>query len=176
MIIISPETFKDAFLKALPSKESQIVSTWNSPKSRTEAMKDLLVEIAIILCLQLYKNDYYTIDAIFYKEKDITYFSEKNTYAKYIAIAIEHENVLNGTQVVINKLQILIAPLKVLITYAEGDTVKKFLTMYANIIADSDVFSDISIKRKQLVIFGSYDGEKTDWSFHVYNDKAFQTI
>jgi hypothetical protein len=129
------------------------------------------------LNLKIYNGDYYTLDAIFYDEKDVHNFPEHTTYAKYIVIALEHENRLCGTQVEINKLQLFNAPLKVLITYSNDEKEKeRYLEMFKNVIKDADVFGDISTSRKQLVVFGSCDGTTTNWSFHVYRGGAFVRI
>jgi hypothetical protein len=41
---------------------------------------------------------------------------------------------------------------------------------------EADVFSDFSTLRKQLVIFGSRDGNKVNWGFYVYKDGGFFRI
>ena len=177
MVKKEPQEFKKAFLEALPIKESEIISNWKGPLTQfTTTMRDFLPEIASILSLNLYNGDYYTIDAIFYEDKDVDHFSPDRTYAKYIAIALEHENRLSGTESEINKLQLFNVPLKVLITYASDDERDNYLSTYSNIIENADVFGDISTLRKQLVIFGSCDGNNTNWSFHVYNSGGFVTI
>jgi len=175
--IVLPEQFKEAFLKVITAKDAEIVSIWRGPLSPfTKKMRELLPDIASHLGLNIYNDEYYTLDAVFYEEKDTMHFSADYTFAKYIAVALEHENRLMGTEIEINKLQLFNAPLKVLITYAEEDQKKKYLDIYSRIISEADVFGDISTHKKQLVIFGQCDGTRSEWSFHVYQDGRFVAI
>lgn len=178
MMIISPEQFKRAFLEALPEVEEAIASCWTGSQAEfTEAIRALWPRIAVRLGLSIYNGDYYTLDAIFYEDKDLVHFKEPMTYAKYIAVAFEHENRLPSTAIEMNKLQIINSPLKVLVTYAGDERTKdRYLSMYADIVGDADVFGDFSTLRKQLVVFGACDGTRTEWSFHVYRNGAFAPV
>ena len=111
--------------------------------------------------------------------KDLIHFAAGSTYAEYIAVAIEHANLPNGTPVEINKLQLFNTPLKVLITYAGGTVADTLLEKYARMIGRADVFADFSTHRKQLVIFGPPGNRTPDslkWRYYVYNGSAFVDI
>jgi hypothetical protein len=79
----------------------------------------------------------------------------EKTYGTCISVALEHENDPTYTHVEMNKLQIVNAPLKVLIAYpnsrSHGD---KMLEGYREIVSAADIFNDISTSRPQLVRFG----------------------
>ena len=112
--------------------------------------------IAQKLGLQSFHTDYYTLDAIFYEGKDVEHFSENTTYAKYISVAIEHENIASTTHIEMNKLQLFNTPLKVLIAYAAaGAETDKLLDRYLKIMRAADVFDDVATLRRQLVVFGT---------------------
>jgi hypothetical protein len=168
MIHVSPEQFKCAFLAAVEKKEAELLSAWQLAGIYTQKIVEMLPIMAEALGLSVY-NEYYKIDAIFYEEKDQEHFKANATYAKYIAIALEHENEAKQSETEVNKLQFLNTPLKVLITYPGDKGENHYLSRYAKIIQWADVFGDIATKRKQLVIFGSLDGGRTKWSFHVYS-------
>jgi hypothetical protein len=177
LLIITPQQFKDAFLDVLREKEPQVVSMWEAAYTDyTSTIRECLQAVAERLQLHIYNRDYYTLDAIYYEEMDLEHFGEDSTYVKYISIALEHENRLIGTEAEINKLQLLNTPLKVLITYADGDAKYHYLSKYAKIIENADVFDDVSTTKKQLVIFGSCDGKITEWSFHLYQQGGFVLI
>ena len=174
MINVTPTQFKKAFEKSFIDKEQDIVSKWKGPLTPfTAVMRSLLDSIAANLGLHIYNSDYYTIDAICYEDKDTEHFSDEAVYAKYIAIAIEHENYVIGSVAEINKLQLFNAPLKVLITYTGEDTFDYYLDGYAKIIKDADIFNDISTTRRQLVIFGTGDGNTANWHFFCYENGKF---
>ena len=167
---ILPETFKEAFLKVMMLNDKDLIGCWNRSLTEfTSQMRRIFPSIAEELKLELYNRDYYTIDAIFYEEKNIKHFDKDAVYAKYIAIALEHENRLYGSQAEINKLQLINTPLKVLITYSGSSEEKdSYLSMYSEIIDEADIFSDFSTLRRQLVIFGACENDKTNWSFHSW--------
>lgn len=175
---ILPETFKEAFLKVTILNDKDIIGCWNRSLTEfTSQMRRIFPNIAEELNLELYNGDYYTIDAIFYEAKDIKYFNKNAVYAEYISIALEHENRLYGSQIEINKLQLINTPLKVLIAYSgSSEEINSYLSMYSEIINKADIFSDFSNLRRQLVIFGACENEKLNWSFHVYKHRRFIEI
>ncbi len=177
MIIITPKKFKKAFLEVVESKSKVLSDLWYGHAiAFTKKMREFFPKIASRLKLNIYNKDYYTLDAIFYEEKDAR-FSAKSTYAKYIAIALEHENAVGSSIAEMNKLQLFNSPLKVLITYVSKENQKdKYLQEYSAIIKDADVFGDISTQKKQLVILGFRNESEVKWSFHVYKDGNFIEI
>jgi len=111
---VSPDTFARAFSRVTSKNATAIVQSWDHCTEFTPTMLALLPHIAAELELSVYAGEYYTLDAVFYKDKDLDYFNADQTYAKCIAVAYEHENAWKGTAVEMNKLQLFNAPLKVL--------------------------------------------------------------
>jgi len=181
MKIVSPLEFKQAFQTVARRTEQEMLRCWPDGAHYTALMRSqVLPGMAQELGLEGYcEKDYYWLDAIFYEEKDTIHFQSGETYAKYIAVALEIENQLAKTAIEVNKLQIFNTPLKVLITYASAVQAETFLAKYARIMADADIFSDFTTKRKQLVIFGppgSRPPLRLDWTFHVYENGIFTSL
>jgi len=155
-VLVQPAAFYEAFKKVAFHFSSELDRLWFRYAEYTRFMRDeILPQVANELGLQCFPRDYYTLDAIFYDEADRENFGERTTYAKYIAVAIEHENQVNGCAIEMNKLQLFNAPLKVLITYPGDDRKTHFqLQKFEKIIRDADVFADTATHRKQLVILG----------------------
>ena len=180
MKIISPVEFKQAFQIVTGQAEQEMLRRWNNGTQYTSLIRDqILPGVAQELGLQGYcEKDYYWLDAIFYEEKDTVHF-RSGTYAKYIVVALEHENLPSGTAVEVNKLQLFNTPLKVLITYADGANAATLLAKYTNILAEADIFSDFTTKRKQLIIFGPPGNRlplHINWTFHIYQNGVFIAI
>jgi hypothetical protein len=178
MTRITPLQFKDAFLIAADSVDTQIVSFWDKRRDYTALMLDIVLpKIAAELGISVYNANYYYLDSIFYDERDSDHFGPTTTYAKYINIALEHEHDVTGTAVEMNKLQLFNAPLKVLITYAQTDQLRSFyLDRYVKIINEADIFTDFSTLRRTLVIFGSLLENVVTWHFYAYESSGFQSI
>lgn len=181
MKIVSPLQFKQAFQDVAAQREADIIRCWSSGLRFTALIRGtVLPEIAHLVGLEVYsEKDYYWLDAIFYEEKDTIHFGPDKTYAKYISVALEHENIPTDTAIEVNKLQLFNTPLKVLITYASGTKAEMLLAKYARIIAGADVFSDFTTERRQLVIFGppgSRPPERVRWTFHVYENGSFTEV
>ncbi len=139
----------------------------------------LFPDIARELGLQCYPGDYYTLDAMFYRDKDTTNFASHLTYAHFICVALEHENYAESTAVEINKLQLFNAPLKVLITYpGTVQNANNLLAKYEEMIKAADVFGDCSTMRRQLVIFGRKEKQQQipAWSGFEYQAKGFHQL
>src|SRR5213082_2158385 len=120
MTRITPNQFKEAFLKAASSVQSDLVALWDARRDYTALMLDIVFpKIAADLGISVFNGNYYYLDSIFYSERDTNHFGPTATYAKCISIAMEHEHDPTGTAVEINKLQLFNAPLKVLITYSQ---------------------------------------------------------
>ena len=115
MIRISPLQFKDAFLKVVSTKpmDSQIVALWSLETPYTKLiLEEVLPNIATELGISTWDSDYYFLDSIFYAELDEHHFGPDATYAKCVNIAMEHEHIIDGTEVEMNKLQLFNTPRK----------------------------------------------------------------
>ncbi len=180
----SPSEFYEAFFAEASKKESDLLRLWNDPTEYTRFIRSTIFPaVASALDLTCYPFDYYTLDSIFYKERDTDNFSSRWTYAKFISVALEHENncegptVCGSTKEEINKLQLFNTPLKVLITYPPGNDGDALLKKYAEIINAADIFEDISRCRRQLVIFGWTDAAANlTWKGYEYSDGDFREI
>ncbi|MBI3684463.1 MAG: hypothetical protein HY235_29155 [Acidobacteria bacterium] len=150
---------------------------WSSCRDFTKLMRsDIFPKIADRLGLRCYSRDYYTLDGIFYAETDTNHFPSGTTYAKFISVALEHENNPVGTAVEMNKLQLFNSPLKVLITYPSNDDHgKELLDSYTEIVTEADAFDDIATLRRQLVIFG-FQGESPRWQGFAYVQRSFTGV
>jgi len=178
MTRITPEKFKEAFLKAVQSVNSEIIALWNSrPAYTTLMLKDLLPKVAVELDILVWTSNYYYLDSIFYAERDNDHFGPSATYAKCISIAIEHEHIIDGTAVEMNKLQLFNSPLKVLITYAYNESQREYyLDRYTKILRGADIFGDFATLRRQLVVFGSLSEQIVTWHFYAYEPAGFQVV
>lgn len=180
MIIISPEQFKEVILSVVEDRgnEAKLTNLWNRQGEYTNFMlRTLLPDMADKLKLQVYTKDYYLIDSIFYDERNTVDFPNPNeVYAKYIAIAFEHEHNMIDAHIEINRLSIYNTPLKVLVTYPgnkyRNDHYER-LEVYSRIMKLADIFSDFSTQKKQLVILGDLRGMSIKWDFYVYKDGRF---
>lgn len=142
----------------------------------TATVRTFLPDVASRLGLQLYNGDYYTLDAVFYQERDLVNFSAHQTFVKYICVAFEHENAIGGSANEICKLQLINSPLKVLVTYGNEVDRSDYLARYARIIADADTFGDLSTLRRQLVIFGEEGEGMPVWHPYLYADNGFVSL
>lgn len=174
-MIVPPEKFYAAFLGAADSQSMELQRCYHQAAAYTKVVrKNLLHEIANSLGLQVYASDYYTLDAIFYSERDTERFPDA-TYAKRIAVAFEHENDSKRSHEEMNKLQLFNASLKVLVTYASKATgeQRKLLDMYASIVSEGDLFNDFATLRRQLVIFGEAGPQAPRWSGFTWTGREF---
>ena len=180
MTRITPQQFKDAFLRAISASKEDILARWYGPQADyTRLMREtVLPEIGNQLNIKVYSADYYTLDCIYYTERDTEYFSSNTTYAKYICIALEHENNVRSSATEMNKLQLFNAPLKVLITYTAPHASERaaYLERYTKILQGADVFGDFATHRRQLVVFGDRQETTVNWHFYAYEATGFQEI
>ncbi|MGV3534051.1 MAG: hypothetical protein ACO1QR_16905 [Chthoniobacteraceae bacterium] len=178
MIHVTPQQFSDAFLHAATVAQVECLALWDARRDFTAHMlRVVLPAIAPHLQVQVYPWDYYTLDCVYFAERDTEHFGETSNYAKCLSIALEHENDIRGTAVEMNKLQLFNAPLKVLITYAGSEVQRRmYLERYSRIVQSADVFGDFAALRKQLVIFGDRDDCSVNWKFYVYEGSGFHEL
>jgi len=182
--MIKPEDFKVAFLSIYNKCKEEFFLYWYDSKTYTRFilendLKGFLFQISKELGLEYFK-EYWQIDAIMYKEKNTTYFPKNSTYAEYLSVAVEHENIANYSHNEINKLSFINSPLKVLITYPlNKDKGKLLLLDYADILKRADIFDEFSTSKRHLVVFGLTDKEdkhNINWEFYIYHFGNFMTI
>ena len=181
--VVTPDEFKAAFLEIVSAHEDALVARWSRFGEYTKYFMGpktgcgLIHKIARRLVLECHK-EYWHIDAIFCKCLDKTHFRNPNaTYAKSVAVAFEHENNSDSSNEEMNKLSIIDAPLKVLVTYYRSDQCRdKHLEEYAEILGEADGFSDFSTSRKHMVVFGHREHDRALWSFYVYAKGKFDVL
>ncbi len=178
---VSPEEFRDAFLTVLTAERANVdaVIAQRNNRAYTVFFRDsLLPMIAKKLGEEMQSwKEYYYLDSVFFEERDQINFGVNSVYAKFLSVAVEHENYCGKTREEIYKLQLFNTPLKVLITYAmEGAEIDKLLAQYSNIIRAADVFGDIATLRRQLVIFGTPTETAERWRFYLYEKEGFTEI
>ncbi len=172
---ITPREFRNAFVAVMKAEYNSFrTAAGFETKSYLFYMRtNIFPKLARHLGLLIWNKEYYTIEGMFYEDRGRDTSGKYTAYAKWISVALEHENNPAKSLEVINKLQIFNAPLKVLITYAaEGAESDSLLRRYEAVISESDVFDDIATLRQQLVIVGT---PKTlrDWRFYVYESGGF---
>jgi hypothetical protein len=172
---ITPRDFRNAFEAVMKAEHNSFrTAVGFEAKSYAYFMRSTIFpKIAKHLGLLAWNKEYHALDGMFYEERGTDKFGNYTTYAKWISVALEHENKPAKTDEQINKLQMLNVPLKVLITYAaEGAEGDALLRRYEAVIGDSDVFDDIAALRRQLVIFGTPRTVR-EWRFYVYENDGF---
>lgn len=171
----SPIDFYSTFQNVVTAEAPGLIQCWTLPGEFTTMMLSrIFPRVAGQMGLKCYSRDYYTLDSVFYHEKDEKHFWPEATYVKYISVAIEHENTPGGTAAEMNKLQLFSSPLKVLVMYPTGSQpAAKLLAEYEDIIADADVFDDIGTLRRQLVLFGFLVEGVPRWEAYAYEPHQF---
>lgn len=175
---ITPLQFKEAFQQTVSNAEADLITRWHTAKDYTSLMREkILPAIGPLLGVQVYSGDYYTLDCIYFTERDTEHFGAHTTYATYLSIALEHENDIRGTAIEMNKLQLFNAPLKVLITYCQDASERgAYLQRYNKILRAGDIFGDFATLRRHLVIFGSRQDAAAKWNFYAYEPSGFQEV
>ncbi len=175
---ITPQQFRTAFLQVASAAQEECLGHWDVRPRYTLYMRETILQrIAPLLGIQVYPWDYYTLDCVYFAERDTEYFGAQSNYAKCLSIALEHENDIRGTAIEMNKLQLFNAPLKVLITYTACAVQRAtYLEHYTKIVEAADIFGDFASLRRQLVIFGSRDDCTAYWHFYVYEGGGFREL
>jgi hypothetical protein len=172
---ISPREFRNAFAAVMRSEsESFRTAIGFETKSYNYFMRtNIYPKIAKRLNLLSWNKEYYGLNGMFYEERATDNFGNFTAYAKWISVAIEHEN--NGAKAheAVNKLQAFNAPLKVLISYAaEGADTDTLLARLERVMSGADVFDDFATLRQQLLIVGTPRTIRK-WRFYAYESDGF---
>ncbi|MGB6307334.1 MAG: hypothetical protein WBF89_06030 [Steroidobacteraceae bacterium] len=172
---VTPREFRNAFVAVMESERAAFrTAVGFETKSYNYYMRSsIFPKIARHLGLLSWKKEYYTLDGMFFEERGTDPLGSSGVYAKWISVALEHENAGSKSFEAMNKLQQFNAPLKVLITYAdEGTETDSLLRKYERIMSTSDVFNDFANLRQQLVILGTPKTVR-DWRFYAYECDGF---
>ncbi|HXA36981.1 MAG TPA: hypothetical protein VNW26_11645 [Steroidobacteraceae bacterium] len=175
MKTITPREFRNAFVTVMKEEHQSFrTAVGFEAKSYAYFMRsNIFPKVAKHLGLLAWNKEYYALNGMFYEERGRDNFGNYAPYAKWISVALEHENKLSKTHEALNKLQSYNVPLKVMITYAaEGAEADSMLRKYEVIMSSSDVFNDFATLRKQLVIFGT-PKTVSEWRFYAYESDGF---
>jgi len=176
--ITSSEFFK-SWLKVVNSKKNELLKVWNKAKDYTAAIlgneDSVICEIAKDLNLNAYPKDYYSIDAILYKEEDrVPEIPKEYYWFRAIRIAFEHENDFNsGLYQEVSHLLITKCDLRVLVSYPNGE-IDSQLDYLHKIIKGTDSAKELSAKENFLIIFGYENGFQ--WEGFVFKLDSWKRI
>lgn len=179
-VIVDPRSFRDALSVVLHDHESQLRDAWTRGRDFTSVWKNpngIYEQLGKRLALRHCHKEYWSIDAVYYERLDTDSFPAPGRYAEAIAIAVEHENNSATAHEEINKLSIIDAPLKVLVTYADpGNYADQLLLKFAAMLERADTFGDFATQRRHMVIFGHKDDEAINWNYFVFTGYEFATL
>lgn len=172
---ITPRDFRNAFIAVMKSEHDSFRTALGfETKSYNYFMRtNIYPKIAKQLNLLSWNKEYYMLNGMFYEERGTDSAGNYTAFPKWVSVAIEHEN--NGFKALetINKLQLINAPLKVLIMYAaEGIETENLLRKFEKVLSDADVLNDFATLRQQLLILGTPKTIKK-WRFYAYESDGF---
>lgn len=177
---ITAERFFKTWKNIVLVRKESLLNAWQHNVEFTSLIKgrsdSVLVNVAHHLDLLCYNSDYYSIDAIFYKEEDRIFNSNPNSFwFKRIRIAFEHENNFrSGLYQEVSHLLITNCDLKVLVTYPIDEEEKDELAHLHKIISSSGHSDFISENENFLIIFGYENG--FEWKANVYKTQDWKGL
>ena len=185
--IVSPQEFKKHFDAVLSVNDVDLVKHWDCFKKTTAVWTKIIYpKIAKELGSLIHCPEYMQLDAVFFAKEDkcVKKPVRHYLYPQYFSVVMEHENDSNTSFEEMNKLSLINAPLKVLVTYpkqsAAPDQKEKntLLRNYTKQVKNADVFGDFENKCRQMVIFGYYkkSGKKIRWVYYLYKGKKFDRM
>ena len=173
---IKASSFYQAWIETVQSRKEDMLSLWKNPKGFTSYIKgsenSVIAEIGRKLDLKTYEQDYYSMDAIFYKEEDRLDIPNKFWFRDF-RIAFEHENnIKSGIYQEVAHLLTLSCDVRVVVIYPEY--AEDILPELHNIIKghrQSNIFSE---EESFLIICGYY----TDfgWEGYIFKNKDWKKI
>jgi hypothetical protein len=175
MIRVTPREFRNAFAAVMKSERDGFRTAvgFEIKSYNYYVRSNIFPKIAKHLGLLSWRKEYYTLGGMFYEERGTDHAGNHATYAKWISVALEHENTGSNSFETMNRLQLFNTPLKVMITYAaEGIETDLLLRKYETIMGAADMFNDFATLRRQLLILGT---PKTvgEWRFYAYECDGF---
>ena len=188
-LIVDPQEFKKHFDAVLSVNGPNLARLWDGKKKfftcAWEKRGGIYEAIGEKINIPHYQgnrsDDYWTIDAVFFAENE-ELLRHKGSYGKFISVAMEHENIAADSYEEMNKLSILNASLKVLVTYPnhpnDPDQEEKntLLDNYIKQIKSADVFGDFFDRRRQMVIFGYKENDTVCWEYYLFNGEQFVSM
>ena len=176
---ISALSFYKSWLNTVANRKEYLLSIWRNAKAFTSYIKGddncVMEEVANKLNLLCYPRDYYSIDALLYKQEDLVHNRDEGNYwFRDIRVAFEHENNFKGGLFQeVSHLLLVNADLKVLVTYPNEDTTNELKYLH-EIISGNRQSKSISDDESFLVIFGYETG--FEWEAFVYKQDNWKQI
>jgi hypothetical protein len=171
--------FYNAWIETVTNRKDHLLSIWRNPKEFTYYIKgsenSVVDEIGVKLGLLTYPQDYYSIDAVFYKPEDLIPNLKPNTYClRDMRIAFEHENNFNsGLYQEVSHLLITNCDLKVLVAYPNYETDDMLKDLH-EIIKGNRNSKTNSDEENFLIIFGYQNGFA--WEGYVYKETDWKKL
>lgn len=171
MITVTSTNFYGAWLETVKYRKAEMLPIWRNNKEYTSYIKgshnSVLSEIAQAFNLKSYEKDYYSLDAIFYSDADLTpKINENNYWFRHITIAFEHENNFkSGLYQEVSHLLITNSDLKVLVTYPNENITNQF--NYLHEIVKGCKHSNIISDEKSFLIILGYEND-FGWEGYVF--------
>lgn len=168
-----------AWIETVKERKDILLDLWQKPNLYTSYIKGddncLLYELASKLDLHCYPFDYYSIDAVFYREEDRTpSINADNFWLREIRIAFEHENYFrSGLFQEVSHLLTTNCELRVLVTYPNNET-KEELEFLHKIISGTSSSKLIADEKSFLIIFGYQNGFQ--WEGFTYTEEKWEQI
>jgi hypothetical protein len=104
---ITPRDFRNAFVAVMKSEHDSFRTALGfETKSYNYFMRtNIYPKIAKQLNLLSWNKEYCTLNGMFYEERGTDNFGNYTAFAKWVSVAIEHENLGSRATETINKLQ-----------------------------------------------------------------------
>ncbi len=132
----SPSSFYSAFRRVVGANSELLLQKWTDSHSYTDVIRDVILPAMAAELNMGFHLECQTLDAAFFQ-------ATGETWARYLSVAIEHENDYSTAVEEMYKLQRFNAPLTVLITYPGRPEIgERILKKYAAIIKAADVFGN----------------------------------
>jgi len=177
---MTAQTFFTAWLDTVNEMKQQLVTDWRSAKLFTNHIKSsedcVLKRIATRTDLLCYPHDYYSVDAVFYREEDLVPDRpEGSTWLRGLSVAFEHENnIRSGIYKEISHLLILDTDLRVLVTYPDNDIDGDEWKQAHDLIKGSRHQKHVSDRESFLIIIG-WETE-FEWQGYVYKEDGWKKV
>jgi hypothetical protein len=171
--------FYNSWVETVNNRKEELLKIWSNSKLFTKYIKGddncIIDEVANKLGLLSYPNDYYSIDAVLYKQEDkVPGTNPNNFWFRDLRVAFEHENNFNsGLYKEVSHLLIANCDLRVLVTYPNSG-IDKELKVLHNIISGNRNSKLISNEKNFLIILGYENGFK--WEGYFYTEEKWVQI
>ncbi|MBN8461165.1 MAG: hypothetical protein J0M04_25355 [Verrucomicrobia bacterium] len=166
------ERFFGAWIAATSGMKPELVDNWRNAAAFTSLVKSnddcVLRRVANSLGLQCYPHDYYSTDAILFRDRDRVEGAPVNsTWLSGAEVCFEHENfVRSGLYKEVSHLLLMNAGLKVLVTYPIGGVDDPEIENVRSVIQGSRHQAEVAKDRSFLLILGYETGFA--WEGFVY--------